>query len=103
MARRLKLRRWQKLVIVVALAGEGIPLLRRGVGVGNVIVRCRQGHLFTTIWIPLASVKSLRLGPYRLQRCPVGPHWSLVTPVDPATLSEDERRVATETRDIRIP
>ena len=27
----------------------------------NVVVRCRQGHLFTTIWIPGGSLKALRL------------------------------------------
>lgn len=27
------------------------------------IVRCRQGHLLETIWVPLASIKAVRLGP----------------------------------------
>jgi hypothetical protein len=67
------------------------------------VVRCRKDHLFTTIWIPAASVKSLRLGWWRVQRCPVGHHWSLVTPVNEADLSDDQRRVASEHRDIRIP
>ncbi len=35
--------------------------------------------------------------------CPVGRHWSLVTPVKESELAEDERRIAAETRDIRIP
>jgi hypothetical protein len=70
---------------------------------GNVTVRCRRGHLFTTIWIPGASLKSVRLGWYRLQRCPVGGHWSLVSPVREADLSEDEPRGAAEHRDLRIP
>jgi len=35
-------------------------------------VRCSAGHLFTTIWIPLASLKSVRLGDRRYQRCPAG-------------------------------
>ena len=70
---------------------------------GNVVVRCRQGHLFTTLWIPAASVKSLRLGWWRFQHCPVGKHWSLVTPVNEAALSDAERRLAREHRDIRIP
>jgi hypothetical protein len=69
----------------------------------NVVVRCRAGHLFTTIWIPGASVKSLRLGWARFQRCPVGKHWSLVTPVKPADLTAEEQRAAAENRDIRIP
>jgi hypothetical protein len=70
---------------------------------GNVVVRCRQGHLFTTIWIPGASLKAARLGWWRFQRCPVGRHWTLVTPVRESELTEDERRIARETRDVRIP
>jgi hypothetical protein len=37
-------------------------------------VRCKDGPLFTTIWIPLGSVKAMRLGGARFQRCPVGDH-----------------------------
>lgn len=70
---------------------------------GDVVVRCSQGHLFTTIWIPGASVKSLRLVWWRLQRCPVGGHWSLVRPVDESKLTEAERRSAHEHHDLRIP
>jgi hypothetical protein len=70
---------------------------------GNVAVRCRQGHLFTTIWIPGASVKALRLGWWRLQRCPVGRHWSLVRPVRESELSEEQRREAAAHRDLRLP
>jgi hypothetical protein len=80
----------------------GLWLRTRRIG-GNVIVRCRSGHLFTTIWIPAASVKSLRLVWWRLQRCPVGHHWSLVTPVNGSDLSEGERRFAREHQDIRLP
>ena len=70
---------------------------------GNVIVRCSQGHLFTTLWIPGASVKSLRLVWWRVQRCPVGGHFSLVRPVDESMLSEDERRRAHERHDLPVP
>jgi hypothetical protein len=70
---------------------------------GNVIVRCRRGHLFTTIWIPGGSLKAVRLGPARLQRCPVGPHWSLVTPVKTSDLTAEQRTAAAARRDIRIP
>jgi hypothetical protein len=80
----------------------GLWLRSRRVG-GNVVVRCRAGHLFTTIWIPGASVKALRLGWWRVQRCPVGRHWSLVTPVKEADLTEDERRFAREHHDIGLP
>ena len=77
--------------------------LRAGRVAGNVVVRCRDDHLFTTIWIPVGSLKSLRFGWWRFQRCPVGRHWSIVTPVKPIDLTEDESRIAREHRDIRIP
>jgi len=77
---------------------------RQGYGFGgNTIVRCRQGHLSTTIWIPGVSLKSVRLGWWRIQRCPVGPHWSVVTPVRAVDLTADEKRGAAEVRDVRIP
>ena len=91
---------------LAALAGvaELAAVRGRGYGFGgNVIVRCREGHLFSTIWIPGASVKSLRLGFWRLQRCPVGSHWSLVTPVREDELSEEQLRAARAQRDVRIP
>lgn len=77
--------------------------LRGGRMAGNVVVRCRDDHLFTTLWIPGGSLKSLRFGWWRFQRCPVGKHWSIVTPVKTADLTEDENRIASENRDIRIP
>lgn len=80
----------------------GLWLRARRVG-GRVIVRCREGHLFTTIWIPAASVKSLRLIWWRFQYCPVGHHFSLVTPVNAANLTKKERRSAREHHDIPVP
>jgi hypothetical protein len=66
---------------VVATAGESAFLkVRTGKWAGKVDVRCRGGHTFTTTWIPGFSLNSLRLGPWRVQRCPVGRHWSVVTP-----------------------
>ncbi len=91
-------------IFVGALLLETIPLWRRGYGVGgNVVVRCREGHLFMTIWIPGASVKSLRLGSRRFQYCPVGHHWSLVKLVRESDLAGRERRSARSHKDIRIP
>jgi len=101
----LSRRRRRGLALAAATVAADVAVLRRrghGLG-GKVVVRCRSGHLFTTIWIPGASVKSVRLGPYRLQRCPIGHHWSLVTPVDESTLTDEERQAAHEARDIRIP
>ena len=70
---------------------------------GNVVVRCRRGHLFTTIWIPGGSLKAVRLGWWRVQFCPVGRHWSIVAPVKDADLSPREKRAARKHRDIPIP
>ncbi|MHB8339568.1 MAG: hypothetical protein ACYDB7_00100 [Mycobacteriales bacterium] len=67
------------------------------------VVRCRSGHLFTTIWVPAGSVKAVRLGNRRWQRCPVGRHWSTVAPVDPAALSPSELDAAGAVHDIRLP
>lgn len=77
---------------------------RRGSMLGaRTVVRCRRGHLFTTVWIPGASVKALRLGLWRFQRCPVGGHWSIVKPVKVATLSDEQREAARNTRDLPLP
>jgi hypothetical protein len=94
-------RRRRRLAVALAatVVGEVIIPKRRGYRFGSVIVRCGRGHLYSTIWLPAASVKSLRLGPWRVQRCPVGHHWSLVTQVDPATLTADERAA----EDVRLP
>ena len=98
-------RRRRVAFFAVALVGIEAAALRLRVGRigGRIIVRCREGHLFSTIWIPGASVKSLRLGFWRYQRCPVGDHWSLVTPVNAETLSEEELALAQEHRDTPIP
>ena len=92
------------MVAIAAGLVETLMMRTRGYSTGrNVIVRCRQGHLFSTIWIPGASLKSIRLGLRRIQYCPVGHHWSTVTPVREADLSKGERRRATKAKDIRLP
>jgi hypothetical protein len=94
--------------MVLSVAGAILVATRvlrlRGYRLGrNAVVRCRDDHLFTTIWIPGASLKSLRLGWWRYQRCPVGNHRSIVTPVKESDLTGDEKRRAHETKDIRVP
>jgi hypothetical protein len=104
--RRRRCGRGVRRVVFIAggIAGEIAAIRRRGYGLGgNVVVRCREGHLFTTIWIPGVSLKSLRLGPWRFQYCPVGQHWSIVTPVRPSDLSDEEKRLASEHKDVRVP
>jgi hypothetical protein len=93
-------------LVLLAIGGLGEAALPRMLGYRlgrRTIVRCRQAHLFETIWIPGASLKALRLGPRRLQRCPVGGHWSLVSPVREANLPDAELAAAHAVRDIRLP
>ena len=101
---RRKSRKVGRAVMVLSLAAEAIALGSRGYGLGgHVVVRCRRGHVFTTIWIPGGSLKALRLGWTRFQRCPVGGHWDLVTPVRLSELTDEERQSAEQTHDLRIP
>jgi len=92
-------------LIAVGVAVGGTLIARRlGYDLGvNTIVRCRQGHLFTTVWIPGIKLKELDLVVARVQRCPVGKHWSLVVPVREQDLTETERQFALDHHDIRIP
>ena len=66
-------------------------------------VRCSAGHLYTTIWMPLASLKSVRLGNTRLQRCPVGHHWATVKRIDGTSASLEDLTAAASVHDARIP
>ncbi len=92
------------LAVIVALVLVTVVARRRGYPVGgDTVVRCRQGHLFTTTWIPGVSFKAVRLGPYRFQYCPVGEHWALVTLVRDGTLTDEEIRTAHRYRDTRMP
>ena len=77
------------LVKVVVSRLSGRPALG-----GEIVVRCRRGHLFTTYWSPLGSFTSIRLGPARFQHCPVGDHWSLVRPVKDSDLTPEDRQIA---------
>jgi hypothetical protein len=93
-----------RLLILAAVLAEPIAMRLRGYPMGgNLVVRCRRGHLFTTLWIPGASFKALRLGWMRFQRCPVGHHWSLVTPVRESELTDEEKQRARSTHDHRLP
>ncbi len=92
------------MVTVGVIAGGTAVARLLGYKLGtNVVVRCRQGHVFSTIWIPGVKVKAVDLVVARVQRCPVGKHWSLVVPVREKDLTEGERQFAKEHRDIRVP
>jgi hypothetical protein len=98
-------RRIVLLIALVSLVVEAaVVTQRRGHLLGaRTVVRCRDGHLFTTLWVPGASLKAVRLGWWRYQRCPVGRHWSLVTPVQESGLTDAERDRALAHPDVRIP
>lgn len=67
------------------------------------VVECAEGHLFTSIVVPGASLKAIRLGDKRWQRCPVGRHWTTVRRVDESTLEPERLAAARTVHDIRIP
>lgn len=67
------------------------------------VVRCSQGALYSTIWMPLVSLKAVRLGAKRLQRCPVHRRWEKVERVKVADLTDAQRTAALQVRDIAIP
>jgi hypothetical protein len=103
--KRSRISRRRRLLAIVAVSlAESLAMKARGYRIGgNLVVRCRKGHLFTTLWIPGVSVKSIRFAWWRLQRCPVGEHWSIVTPVKESELTEDERRIAAQVKDAWLP
>lgn len=91
-------------VYVIARMGAAAGQRRGYSGMGgDTIVRCSQGHLFTTTWIVGASVKAVRLGDKRYQRCPVCQKWRIVVPVRDDELTEEDRQVAAEHRDTKLP
>lgn len=94
-------------VLAIAIMLGLIGLGARRIGYASVgsdaIVRCRDGHLFTTLWIPGVSLKSIRFGMTRFQYCPVGRHWTFVAPVRESELTEEQIIDASRHHDVRIP
>jgi hypothetical protein len=92
------------LILAGVIAGGTVIARRLGYKLGtDTIVRCRQGHLFSTVWIPGIKLKELDLVVARVQYCPVGKHWSLVVPVRDVSMTEEERQFALAHHDIRVP
>jgi hypothetical protein len=69
----------------------------------DVIVRCRDDHLFMTTWIPMMSFKAIRLGLVRMQYCPVGDHVTTVRLMRDGDLTPAERVEASRHRDNGVP
>ncbi|MDG6106974.1 hypothetical protein Daura_28020 [Dactylosporangium aurantiacum] len=101
----------QVLIYVLALVILGVVVLRvarvsqqRGYRFGrDVIVRCRDGHLFMTTWVPGMSFKAVRLGLLRYQHCPVGDHFTAVRLMRDGDLTPAERLQAARHRDNGVP
>ena len=92
------------LIAAGVVAGGTLIARRLGYNLGvNTVVRCRKGHMFSTVWIPGIKLKEVDLVVARVQRCPVGKHWSLVVPVRNVDLTDEEIQFAREHHDIRIP
>jgi hypothetical protein len=90
--------------VLATIVAETAFMRRRGYAVGlKTVVRCRDGHMFTTIWIPGVSLKAVRLGIVRLQYCPVGRHITLVRPVKDSELTNESRSIARSLHDLPIP
>lgn len=103
-------RKHKRGLIVAAIAtvataiGGTLAARRMGYTLGReTVVKCRAGHVFSTIWIPGASLKSLRLGFWRVQWCPVGKHVTLVHPVKNVDLTAEMRDLAAAHHDARVP
>jgi hypothetical protein len=89
---------------LVAFAAGAVLAKRKGyLRPGEVVVRCRQGHVFTTVWAAKASRRQLDLGWARVQRCPVGGHWTVVVPVDDSHLAPEDKKLAAQHRDSAVP
>jgi hypothetical protein len=91
-------------VVLVAIIAATLVARLRGYNMpGEIVVRCAQGHLFMSMWIPGASFKAIRLGFVRFQHCPVGRHWTFVVPVKESDLTEEERWTARQYHDTPVP
>ena len=91
-------------IIVVVAVRVGRMSQVRGYRFGrDVVVRCRDGHLFMTTWIPMVSFKAIRLGLVRMQHCPVGNHFTAVRLVRDEDLTPAERVEASRHRDSGVP
>jgi len=82
------------LLSIGAVLGWMVAAARRRRPGTTVVVRCLGGHVFTTEWAPSGLFRPLGPVPVRPQHCPVGDHWTVVTPVRPEDLTLGEWQVA---------
>ncbi|MDH2903242.1 MAG: hypothetical protein PXZ08_04730 [Actinomycetota bacterium] len=100
-----RLRRTSIVAVVIFYVVATIVARRRGYSGlgGRTLVRCFEGHLFRTLWIPGVSLKSIRLGWYRFQFCPVGRHWTMVKPVRESDVADEIGAMDLLARDLAVP
>lgn len=97
---------YASVLVIVAVVAVRVGRMSRAQGYRfgrDVIVRCRDGHLFMTTWIPGASFKAIRLGLVRVQHCPVGNHVTAVRLMRDEDLTPAERLEASRHRDSGVP
>jgi hypothetical protein len=93
-------------LVVLAVVAVRVARMSRSQGYRfgrDVIVRCRDGHLFMTTWIPMMSLKAIRFGLVRVQHCPVGEHVVAVRLMRNEDLTPAERREAGRHHDSGVP
>jgi hypothetical protein len=89
---------------LLAFAAGAVLAKRKGyLGFREVVARCGRGHLFTTVWAAKASRRQIDLGWARIQRCPVGDHWTIAVPVDDSDLTPEDKKLALQHRDNAVP
>jgi hypothetical protein len=66
---------------------------------GEVVARCSQGHLFTTIWVDRWTWTRFDVGFLKIQRCPVDGRLTVVRPVESSSLTPEGKKVARQVRD----
>jgi hypothetical protein len=93
-------------VVILAVVAAKVARMSRAQGYRfghDVIVRCRDGHLFMTTWIPMMSLKAIRIGLVRIQHCPVGNHVTAVRLMRDEDLTSAQRLEASRHHDSGVP
>jgi hypothetical protein len=93
-------------VVILAVVAARVGRMSRSQGYrfgSDVIVRCRDGHLFTTTWVPMMSFKAIRFGLVRIQHCPVGNHVTAVRLMRAEDLTPAQLLEARRHQDSGIP
>ena len=93
-------------VVILAVVAARVARMSRlqGYRFGrDVIVRCRDGHLFVTTWLPMMSFKAIRIGLVRIQHCPVGDHVTAVRLMRAEDLTPAQRLEASRHHDSGVP